>query len=689
MAQSPAGEAAPQTLSDYLQNWDALSSMLTRGRSFSGRERHCTFLNVGSGGRFADISAASGLDLADDGRAVIAHDWDRDGDLDLWFTNRQAPRLRFFKNQLGASDGSGWVAFELVGNGTSCNRDAIGAVLELEIGGKKLTRSLAAGDGFMSQSGKRIHFGLGEEAAGTAARLRVRWPGGSTETFGDISPGETYRIRQGKPEVEPVPPPGAPIELAAAPPSPPRPTEQARVILSHRIASPPLDYVDFTGELQRHEPDASGSGSPTLLNLWASWCLPCRTELADLEEHHAALQAKGLRVIAFTVEGVPRGDEKPDVSGAKKLVAEAKFPFEMGAIDANGLRLLTILHNRVIVRQRPLPLPSSFLIDRYGRLAAIYKGSVSAEQLLQDLDLLEATPEKLVEHAFPFPARDGTELFPISELDFAAAYLAGGDPETARAEAHKVIESPLTDNAQADLVTRARAYYFLGTLEQGQRNWAAATEAYQSALDFAPDQVALKVPLGVVQWQSGDRDGAQQTFSEIEATARDSAPLMDAIGKAQLQIKRHAEAARFFQRAIELAPANPSYQLDLALAYQTGGQFAAAIDLYRQFLEKNPTSANAKNNLANLLATAPETELRDGTEALRLAHEVIAATGESNPSPLSTLASALAESGDYDQATAVAEKAIAAARATGRHDLVAKLRAKIDRFRQGDPDQPE
>ena len=56
---------------------------------------------------------------------------------------------------------------------------------------------------------------------------------------------------------------------------------------------------------------------------------------------------------------------------------------------------------------------------------------------------------------------------------------------------------------------------------------------------------------------------------------------------------------------------------------------------------------------------------------------------------LTTLASALAESGDYDQATAVAEKAIAAARATGRHDLVAKLRAKIDRFRQGDPAQPE
>ncbi len=76
MAQSPADITAAYSLSGYLKNWDALSSMLTRGRSFSGRERNCCFLNLGSSNgdlqRFADVSAVSGLDFIDDGRAIVS-----------------------------------------------------------------------------------------------------------------------------------------------------------------------------------------------------------------------------------------------------------------------------------------------------------------------------------------------------------------------------------------------------------------------------------------------------------------------------------------------------------------------------------------------------------------------------------------------------------------------------------------
>ena len=85
----------------YKQGWQALNRLLHEDGSFSGNERHCVFLNTGdfaAEGRFADISAASGLDFADDGRAVAVADWDFDGDLDLWITNRTAPRVRFMRN---------------------------------------------------------------------------------------------------------------------------------------------------------------------------------------------------------------------------------------------------------------------------------------------------------------------------------------------------------------------------------------------------------------------------------------------------------------------------------------------------------------------------------------------------------------------------------------------------------------
>ena len=104
-----------------------LLQMLAEGRSYSGREPHCCFLNTGedprAGGRFATVSAASGLDFPDDGRAAAAVDWDHDGDLDLWITNRNAPRLRLMQNNTRQSsaesgrEGHHFISLQLAGNG--------------------------------------------------------------------------------------------------------------------------------------------------------------------------------------------------------------------------------------------------------------------------------------------------------------------------------------------------------------------------------------------------------------------------------------------------------------------------------------------------------------------------------------------------------------------------------------------
>ena len=66
----------------YDLGWKALNTMLKSGRSLSGHERNCAFLNTGdmSGtSRFADISAAAGIDFDDDGQdlrqagSVVSH----------------------------------------------------------------------------------------------------------------------------------------------------------------------------------------------------------------------------------------------------------------------------------------------------------------------------------------------------------------------------------------------------------------------------------------------------------------------------------------------------------------------------------------------------------------------------------------------------------------------------------------
>jgi len=79
--------------------------------------------------RFRDVTQQVGLDYPDDGRAVAVVDWDHDGDLDLWISNRNAPRLRLMLNNTPVENH--WVALQLVGNGKTTNRDAIGARVEL------------------------------------------------------------------------------------------------------------------------------------------------------------------------------------------------------------------------------------------------------------------------------------------------------------------------------------------------------------------------------------------------------------------------------------------------------------------------------------------------------------------------------------------------------------------------------
>jgi hypothetical protein len=85
--------------------------------------------------------------------------------------------------------------------------------------------------------------------------------------------------------------------------------------------------------------------------------------------------------------------------------------------------------------------------------------------------------------------------------------------------------------------------------------------------------------------------------------------------------------------------------------------FATEIAAYRQAVSLQPGSSVALNNLAFLLATAPDPTLRDGVEAVKYAQQACLLTGYSNAATLSTLAAAYAEAGRFDEAVASTEKA--------------------------------
>ena len=163
MAQSPEENPSTTEIIRYDLGWKAINSLLRSGRSLSGHERNCCFLNT-RGQRFADVSAAAGLDFIDDGRVVALSDWDYDGDVDFWIANRSGPQIRYLRNNFGP--GNHFVALAL--QGVRSNRDAIGARVTVIVHGSsgntpsKQSQTLRAGEGYLSQSSKWLHFGLGD-----------------------------------------------------------------------------------------------------------------------------------------------------------------------------------------------------------------------------------------------------------------------------------------------------------------------------------------------------------------------------------------------------------------------------------------------------------------------------------------------------------------------------------------------
>jgi hypothetical protein len=123
-------------------------------------------------------------------RAVAVADFDGDGRLDLAVNNFN-DRAHLFTNRMPQRS---WIAFRL--EGTAGNRDAIGAVVRLYAGGRTRIAQVQGAGGYLSQSTKTVHFGLGDLRS--AESCEIRWPGGRVEKIDAPAINRVHRIVEGK-----------------------------------------------------------------------------------------------------------------------------------------------------------------------------------------------------------------------------------------------------------------------------------------------------------------------------------------------------------------------------------------------------------------------------------------------------------------------------------------------------------
>jgi len=158
------------------------------GTSF--REPKVAYYNQRDG-TFANITADAGSVLSEphSGRGMALADLFNDGHQEA-LVNNMNERASLYYNTLPIGN---WISLQLVG--VKSNRAALGAVVTLEQGSDKHEKEVRSGDGYISQSDLRLHFGLGRSPR--AEKIVIRWPSGLVETLSDLPANQYYVVREG------------------------------------------------------------------------------------------------------------------------------------------------------------------------------------------------------------------------------------------------------------------------------------------------------------------------------------------------------------------------------------------------------------------------------------------------------------------------------------------------------------
>ncbi|MEM6464474.1 MAG: DsbE family thiol:disulfide interchange protein [Pseudomonadota bacterium] len=128
---------------------------------------------------------------------------------------------------------------------------------------------------------------------------------------------------------------------------------------------PPLEGLQHDGVQVPALTNAAVEGKVTLVNIWASWCVPCR------QEHPFLMQLAADKRIE--VVGI---NYKDDTANAVRFLGELGNPYSAVGVDPRGL---------AAIDWGVYGIPETFLVDRYGTITFKQIGPFTPESIAQDL----------------------------------------------------------------------------------------------------------------------------------------------------------------------------------------------------------------------------------------------------------------------------------------------------------------
>jgi tetratricopeptide (TPR) repeat protein len=199
---------------------------------------------------------------------------------------------------------------------------------------------------------------------------------------------------------------------------------------------------------------------------------------------------------------------------------------------------------------------------------------------------------------------------------------------------------------------------------------------FDAAIDLDNKNSHAYFNRGVLQSQSGRSSLAISDFDRAIALDPAFAEAFNNRGVVHEAAGNFPLALADYNRAIELRSRYPAALTNRAGLRQREGAYADAIADYAAALRMAPDAHPTLNDLAWLLATCPDDNVRNGAAALRYAERANDLTQQQDGDYLDTLAAAAAAVGDFDRAVAAMDAAIPLTPEAGR----AELRERRDLF---------
>lgn len=280
----------------------------------------------------------------------------------------------------------------------------------------------------------------------------------------------------------------------------------------------------------------------------------------------------------------------------------------------------------------------------------------------------------------------------------------------------------------------AVALFALGRVALAKQDYGAAVQHLEQALRLDPQASVIHYPLAMA-YRGLREAGKAEAHVKQRGDARVSFlpdPLMQELvaslpspetyelrGTEALGNSEWAAAAIYLRKAVELAPDDPSVRLKLAEALKRGGQPEESLLHYEHAVKISPRALAAEARfghamalvrlrryqdardrltegmkvhadepgfaqaLVRLLAAAPDARVRDGRRALAITRDLL--TRKPTPDLYETMAMALAESGQFEEAAALQRELIAAAKRAGRDDLALGMAENLKRYEAREP----